>query len=163
MISACCWQYSNEHLWMFESKRSIGLAPRAVCLSFCIKAPRADLWSNQSPPAVFLLKKKKKKKCWSLPQMCFRKIVTCIFVLPCNTQESPIKNWPNQIDNLACKHWWVPTWLRVFHTLAVFALFVADRADAHVAAFGVDALLVLLGAHGLRLRALVDIWWKKIF
>lgn len=49
------------------------------------------------------------------------------------------------------------TRLWCFDTLAVFLL-VAFRADAHVASFVVDTLLVLLTAHGLRLRTLVDIW-----
>lgn len=46
------------------------------------------------------------------------------------------------------------------HTLAVL-LFVAAGADANVAALSVDAVLVLLGAYGLRLQALVDIWGEK--
>lgn len=92
MISACCWQCSNEHLWMFKSEWSVGLAPRAVCLSFCIKAPCVDLWSNQTPPTGFLLQEKKMLIVTS--NMRFRKIVTCISVPLCNSfpQGSPIKD-----------------------------------------------------------------------
>lgn len=52
------------------------------------------------------------------------------------------------------------TWLDGLDTLAVL-LFIATGADTHVASFRVDTLLVLLGAHGLRLGALVHICEKE--
>lgn len=62
--------------------------------------------------------------------------------------------------NSKCKQWQVPTLWQNLNTLAVLVLFITDRAYTHIATFAVDALLVLLGAYRLRLRALINIWWE---
>lgn len=54
----------------------------------------------------------------------------------------------------------IVTWLQRLDTLALL-LHITTRADAHMAAFSVDTLLVFFGAYGLWQGTLINIWRKQ--
>lgn len=81
----------------------------------------------------------------------------CRITLKLNSNDYKIPNYTfKYIQKTQRRQFIKVTWFYSLDTLAIFLL-VTTRADAHVAAVGVDTLLVLLGAHRVRLGTLIHI------